>query len=104
MYSFFLYFSTSLLGVRNFFGTDNNLMNRGFLLEQISVARSKIISQVDFTGNNFYEYDCNVPKRSVVSIISVLTYVNILGDACCRAVYEVAVISFLQVLTRDSYT
>jgi hypothetical protein len=58
-------------------------MNRGFLLEQISVACSKIISQVDITGNKFYEYDYNVPKRSVVSLISVLTYVNILGDACC---------------------
>jgi hypothetical protein len=67
-------------------------MTRGFLLEQMSVARSKIISQVDITGNNFYDYDYNVPKRSVVSLISVLTYVNILGDASCRAIYEVAVI------------
>jgi hypothetical protein len=72
-----LYFSTALLGVLNFFGTDNTLMNRGFLLEKILVARSKIISQVDITGNNFYEYDYNVPKRSVVSLISVLTYANI---------------------------
>jgi hypothetical protein len=37
----FLYFSTALIGVRNFFGTDNTVMNRGFLLEQILVARSK---------------------------------------------------------------
>jgi hypothetical protein len=81
-----------LLDVRIFIGTDNTLMNRGFLLEQISVARSKIISQVYNTGNNFYEYDYNVPKCYVVSLISVLTYVNILGDACCRAIYEVAVI------------
>jgi hypothetical protein len=60
-------------------------MNRESLFEQISVPRSNIISQVDITGNNIYEYDYNVPKCHVVSIVSVLTYVNILGDACCRA-------------------
>jgi hypothetical protein len=38
---FFLYFSTALIGVRIFFGTDNTLMNTGFVLEQILVARSK---------------------------------------------------------------
>jgi hypothetical protein len=38
---FFLYFSFALIGVRKFFGTNNTLMNTGFLLEQFLVALSK---------------------------------------------------------------